>query len=361
MGSRGAVVLELPPGAGNPRNSEGAFIRLKDGRLAFVYSRFVGESASDTAPSCIAARFSADGGRTWSATDEVLFTHAQLGARNVMSVSLLRMADGELGLFFLVRRGWHDCRLHLFRSADEGRSWSAPVLCVPAPGYYVTNNDRVVRLGSGRIVTPSAYHRMRGPSTEDWASFDGRGTAMFFLSDDDGRSWREARQCCTMPHPRSRSGLQETGVLELAGGVLWAFFRTDLGCHYESWSLDGGESWTEALPSRFSGPCSPLSAKRIGDGRLIAVWNPVPMYQTRDPAAWCGGRSPLAAAISADDGRSWAEPFLIEDGSDGGGYCYTAIHAEPDAVLLAYGAGTPADGSCLGRLRVRRLPVAELG
>jgi hypothetical protein len=31
-------VLELPPGPGNPRNSEGAFVTLKDGRILFVYS-----------------------------------------------------------------------------------------------------------------------------------------------------------------------------------------------------------------------------------------------------------------------------------------------------------------------------------
>ena len=29
------AALRLPPGAGNPRNSEGDFIRLKDGRIMF--------------------------------------------------------------------------------------------------------------------------------------------------------------------------------------------------------------------------------------------------------------------------------------------------------------------------------------
>jgi hypothetical protein len=162
-----------------------------------------------------------------------------------------------------------------------------------------------------------------------------------------------------MPHPRSHSGLQETGLLELRNGVLWAHFRTDMGCHYESWSFDGGESWAEVRPSRFTGPCSPLSARRMPDGRLLAVWNPVPIYQTRECTAWSGGRSPLASALSADDGRTWSEPVLIEDG--GGGYCYTAIHCEDDAVLLAYCAGSAADRTCLARLRMRRVPYADLG
>ena len=32
----------LPPGPGNPRNSEGDFIELKDGRVLFVYTHFTG-------------------------------------------------------------------------------------------------------------------------------------------------------------------------------------------------------------------------------------------------------------------------------------------------------------------------------
>ena len=40
------VVLELAPGTGNPRNSEGAFLELKDGKILFVYSHFFGESFS---------------------------------------------------------------------------------------------------------------------------------------------------------------------------------------------------------------------------------------------------------------------------------------------------------------------------
>ena len=36
--------LELPPGPGNPRNSEGDFIELKDGRVLYAYSRFNGKT-----------------------------------------------------------------------------------------------------------------------------------------------------------------------------------------------------------------------------------------------------------------------------------------------------------------------------
>ena len=41
------IALELKPGPDNPRNSEGAFMPLKDGRIMFVYSRYYGSSSSD--------------------------------------------------------------------------------------------------------------------------------------------------------------------------------------------------------------------------------------------------------------------------------------------------------------------------
>lgn len=51
----------LPPGPDNPRNSEGDFIRLRDGRIMFIYTHFT-SGADDFARAHLAARFSDDGG-----------------------------------------------------------------------------------------------------------------------------------------------------------------------------------------------------------------------------------------------------------------------------------------------------------
>ena len=40
--------LRLTPGQDNPRNSEGAFVQLKDGRVMFVYTHFTGGAAAIT-------------------------------------------------------------------------------------------------------------------------------------------------------------------------------------------------------------------------------------------------------------------------------------------------------------------------
>jgi sialidase-1 len=356
----GHTLLELPPRPGNPRNSEGAFAELRDGRLLFVYSHFQGASSGDAAKARLAARTSGDGGATWS-DDTFIAIPREDEAMNVMSVSLLRLGNGDLGLFYLLRFSWHELRLWLRRSADDGQTWSEPINCMPAGGYYVVNNDRVVRLNSGRLVIPAARHPARADRNESVA-VDWRGVATFFLSDDDGRTWRESAGYVTLPVVHTKSGLQEPGVVELGDGRLWAWARTDLGRQYEMFSADGGETWTLPSPSRFTSPNSPLSMKRVpGTDRLLAVWNPAPAYETRPLVPPGGDRTPLVIATGVGPAGKWSPARIIEGPDEPrAGYCYTAIHFTKDAVLLAYCAGGQADKSRLAKIRIRKLPLNAL-
>src|SRR5688572_6325296 len=79
-------VFRITPGPDNPRNSEGDFVTLKDGKILFVYSRYTGTSGADNATAYLAGRISVDGGSTWSLKDETVVENE--GAMNVMSVSL---------------------------------------------------------------------------------------------------------------------------------------------------------------------------------------------------------------------------------------------------------------------------------
>lgn len=354
------VVLELPPGPGNPRNSEGAFLALKDGRIIFAYSRFVGTSSGDAAKARLAVRQSKDSGDTWS-DDTLIVTPEEDDVMNVMSVSLLRFGNGDIGLFYLLRRSWHDLRMYCRRSTDEGATWGAPIRCMDAAGYCVVNNDRIVRLASGRIVIPAAWHRSLADRNES-SAVDWRGVATFFLSDDDGRTWRQAPGLCTLPVVHTRSGLQEPGVIELGNGTLWGWARTDLGRQYEFFSHDNGETWSLPAPSRFTSPNSPLSMKRVpGSDRLLAIWNPGPNYESRPMQRIGGDRTPLLVATGKNATGAWSRGALLEGNENvDAGYCYTAIHFTSDAVLLAYCAGGTEDKSRLARLRIRKLPITAL-
>ena len=104
-----AFSMDIPPAPGNPRNSEGAFIQRKNGSLMFVYSQFVGDSCKDHAAADLACIVSNDLGESWSAP-KTLFTAKEHGAMNMMSVSLIRMNNGDIGLFYMLRMNWHDMR-----------------------------------------------------------------------------------------------------------------------------------------------------------------------------------------------------------------------------------------------------------
>ena len=100
----GQVTAEFEPSkeSGNPRNSEGAFLGLKDGSVLFVYSRFQGDGCEDWQPSDICAAVSKDGGRSFGDSRTLLTCQGENGV-NIMSLSLLDMENGDMGLFYLVR------------------------------------------------------------------------------------------------------------------------------------------------------------------------------------------------------------------------------------------------------------------
>ena len=327
-------VLDLPPTAGNPRNTEGAFVTLKDGRVLFAYTKFTG-GGSDHDAATIAGRYSSDGGETWTATDTTLV--GREGSMNAMSVSLLRLKDGRMALFYLRKNSLADCHPYLRYSSDEGVTWSEPIGAIGEPGYYVLNNDRVVQLKGGRLVMPVALHEPVA------GRFSPRGVAMTYVSDDAGRTWR--RTGVLNPPPADdgawRAGFQEPGVVELRDGRLMMFIRTQMGSQYLSYSRDRGQSWSPAEPSAIASPLSPASIKRIpGKGDLLMVWNDhAGVDAAMKASAKSGGkRTPLSVAISKDDGKHWQNVHAIRNAPDGW-YCYTAIHFVKDQVLLAFASG----------------------
>lgn len=343
---------DLDPTREHPRHTEGSFVTLNSGRILFNYSQF-SEGQHDHSPSDIAEIHSDDQGRTWSRPRVVISAGSH---QNIMSVSLLRLASGKIARFYAIKKNkWLDCHAVVSLSSDEGVTWSEPRLITDAPGYFVLNNDRVIQTRSGRLIVPLAFHRSR--SQADIApSWDSRAVALWYYSDDEGSTWKEADTWWAMP-VASRSGLQEPGVVERPDGSLYAWFRTDQGVQYESISRDDGVTWSGPRPTGLQSPLSPASIKRLpGTDTLMVVFND---HSGRVPRpAKSNQRAPLAVAFSTDGAALWGPAQVIE-GDLSGWYCYTAIHFTDDAVLFAYAAGNEKIGR-LSRLRLRRIPLASL-
>lgn len=332
----GREVLFLAAKDGNPRNGEGTFLRLKNGAILFVYSKFSGSDWHDECSADIAALISYDEGETW-ADERILFTHDE-NSRNYMCPSLLRMNNGDVGIVFLRKAKENESGIPYFsRSSDEGKTFSQPQKFFNDNiNYFVIENDHAITLQNGRILLPANHHsRLVNGVTE----IVGHGKKCIFASDDDGGTWREIAERQDIPFAdKSVTGLQETTVYQHKDGVLHAFSRTDLGFQFECFSEDNGESWSTPSPNRFfSSPDSPLLMKRVWNF-TVAVFNPIPNYTTRpnaDGNVW--GRTPLVCAVSEDDGKTFSfdRVYALEDDPNNG-YCYPAIIEGEDYFLVAY-------------------------
>ena len=205
----------ISTGEGNPRNGEGSFLRLKNGHILFAYTEYVGEDYHDHCRAHIVGIESSDEGQTWSTPRELLTFPREEG--NVMSVSLLRMNNGDIGLFYVqhVVTDVHPglCLGKMIRSADEGETWTAPIATTPE-NYYVVNNDRVLRLQNGDIFFSAALHDIRRDHTQTNEKIS-RATATFFRSTDDGQTFIDQGVALEAPFAEvDRVGLQEPGLFQ---------------------------------------------------------------------------------------------------------------------------------------------------
>lgn len=331
----GKEVCFLKTDENNCRNGEGAFFRISENEIIYAYSRYDNGGWDDHCPADIYAISSYDEGETWE-NKRMLVKH---DSANVMCVSFVRFDNGDIGLFYLKKDSeTYACTLHLVRSEDNGKTWSKPLRCIENNGYYVTNNDRVLKLKSGRIIFPANLHLYLDDS-ENRKSFGvcGRSKINIFASDDDGKSWYLLAGGIELPVIKSKTGLQETGLYQYENGDILAFSRTDLGTQYECISKDDGKTWSVPQPNNFfTSPDAPMQMKKVCGDKVVAIFNPVPKYTARileNERTW--GRTPFVCAVSEDDGKTFKDIYYLEDDLENG-YCYPAVFDGDDYFLVAY-------------------------
>ena len=342
----GKTVAYVPATLNNVRSAEGCFIRLKDNSIIYGYSHYYTVN-HDCGPSDIGFLRSYDEGETWPERG-ILFGD---GSENLMDPWLLRMQNGDLGLVYIFHPGccddpyddtyYHKGMAYFARSADEGKTWTKPMLITPENEGFCFICDHGIRLRSGRILLPMANHPYEKGCFGGLSLY---GTACFFYSDDDGATWHEGPQRLYGPSRKwSMSGLQEPSPYQTESGRIRVFCRTDLGCHYETDSDDDGLTWTEPMPNKeFTGCCAPMVWRRTGQ-YTVAVLNPVPHFLGREYLMPNPGddRNPLVLYISEDDGETFRNLKLIDDkaGSqypsifDGGDYILVGYQVYGDAVI----------------------------
>lgn len=312
----------FPATKSNPRYSEGSIIELADGSLLYAVTEFVG-SGSDFAKARIIAKRSTDGGRTWG-KPRVL--QKNVGGKNVMSVTLRRLTGSQaknspIGIFYLIKNSFSDLRVYLRISTDEAKSFGEPIRVTSTPGYHVLNNDRVTRLSSGRLLVPVA-------STPDVRKVN-HFKSWCMISDDAGKTWRTGKGKVDLP----KRGAMEPEVIELPDGRVLMILRSQLGYIAASYSKDGGDTWSKPVDWGVKAPEAPATLRRIpATGDLLLVWNNT-FAKGKDHG---GKRTPLTAAISSDNGKTWKHTRNLESRTDNT-YAYTSLtFVGPRAVLSYY-------------------------
>lgn len=108
-------------------------------------------------------------------------------------------------------------------------------------------------------------------------------------------------------------------LVEKQDGTLWMLARTFKGIG-ESFSSDGGYTWTPGRDSHIDGPCSRFFIRRLKSGRLLMI-NHYNFDQRIDlddimsqgnVKSW-KGRSHLTAMLSEDDGKTWPYTLLLDE------------------------------------------------
>lgn len=259
------------------------------------------------------ALVSHDGGMTWTARK--IFDSGRFLTRPERA--LLRTKEGVMLYAFLNERElvmkWDDarggpqvgCRLPVYvqRSADDGRTWAAPVLLQEG---WCGAVRQMIQLRSGRIVLVSQLAKAN----------PGRHVTILHVSDDLGQTWQAsdpidfgaqgnyAGTVVGLSGSTHGGGIEGT-VFERQDGGLKLLLRVPHGHFVEMTSKDGLH-WEWATPSTLEASDSPGMAVRLASGRLVLVWN-----RYVDPVQRLGRREELSIAFSANDGLSWSTPQVI--------------------------------------------------
>jgi sialidase-1 len=285
-----------------PRSDTASVTELADGRLMVVYHKYEArkKSGHDDGFCRIWSKTSRDGGLTWA--EPRMLVDVLPRDVNVMMPAITRLQNDEL---LLICQRIHspygkESTMLLFRSIDDGATFveEAPIW-QRRSGFPIQGGaSSLVELSSGRLLLPYHAHGRPKAGLTAWCQ----------LSDDQGKTWRRSSGSIELP----KRGAMEASVAEMEDGTLVMSLRTQLGGPYLSRSTDGGVTWSPAEFTGLEGGESCTCLRRLpGTNDLLLLWNNS-KYIPRGHHHY-GERTPLKAAVSRDQGKTWHEVGTIAD------------------------------------------------
>ncbi len=213
---------------------------------------------------------------------------------------LFQPSTEPLMLFYKVgpsTKSWWGMRMH---SHDGGRTWMPPQRL--PDGILGPIKNKPVELPGGTLLSPSSME------DDGWRVHIERSANL-------GETWENTGPL----NDGQKVFAIQPSILIHTDGRLQLLCRSKQRRVAESWSWDGGASWSEMALTRLPNPNSGTDAVSLADGRQLLVYN----HSAHK-------RSPLNVAIS-EDGKEWKAAFVLETGL--GEYSYPAVIQTSDGLV----------------------------
>lgn len=247
---------------------------------------------------------------------------------------LFKREDGTIVLFYKVGKTIPEWKTWFVESRDNGETFSAPQELVlgDEQGGRGPVKNKPIRLMDGTVLAPASLEG------ETWDAF-------VDISCDDCKTWEMSEMVPVRrasigngmtDRPYNKHFLFGKGIIQPTlwqdkEGDVHMFLRSTSSRIFRSDSKDGGRNWSLAYDTGIPNNNSGIDLVKMRNGDLVLVYNP----RENLPGRFGGPRTPLAVAVSKDNGESFEELVVLE--CEKGNYCYPSVICnDKDEILITY-------------------------